>query len=197
MLKRVQQMALLFGAMIALSACTRAVRWEEEVVLNTGETIVVKRKGTYTYQGLTSDGQHFTYVPEPQTTIEFTYKEKRYSHSGHGQLQLIAVDAKGLPNLVARPSDEWTKQNKYSCDPPYYVQFRPSPNGNDWTWPERIEPWLYKLPTNLVLGLAEIEDDGKTFTANDQQDKNGSAYRYAHNKFIEPTHFYDACIRTN
>ena len=33
-----------------LAGCTRTVHWEEEVLLNTGETIWVKRSGTYTYR---------------------------------------------------------------------------------------------------------------------------------------------------
>ena len=63
-------------AMISLAACFKAVQWEEEVPLNTGETIVVKRSGSYTYKGLTSDGNAFSWNPEWRSTIEFAYEGK-------------------------------------------------------------------------------------------------------------------------
>ena len=47
MLKRLQRIALLFGAVVTLSACSKTVQWEEEVPLNTGEVILVKRTDNY------------------------------------------------------------------------------------------------------------------------------------------------------
>ncbi len=176
----------------------RTVTWEEEVPLNTGENIVVKRSGKYEFNLYTAGTGHaFFYSPMPRSTIEFTYKGKQYVNTSEGGLQLIAIAPDGLPNLVAN-AIAWNRKNKnvYSCDPPYYMQFRPSSNGTEWTWPNRIDPWLYKLPTNLLLGIAAIEDDGKKFTSLDRQASNASAYAYAYAKFIDTAYFSDGCIRS-
>ena len=177
----------------ATTACTRNVDWEEEIPLNTGETIVVKRSGSYTYQGLKSDGNHFRYIPERRKTIAFTYKGKRYSYTDESTLQLLAIAPNGTPNLVAPAGGEWARKNNYYCVTPSYVQFRPDSSGKVWTWPEKIDPWLYGLPTNLVFGLASLEDDGKRFTPADRWQENASITRYKEYKNIDQTHQSDNC----
>ena len=181
--------------LLTMRACNPNVDWEEEVLLNTGETIVVKRSGSYSY-GYSAGSGFIGFSPNPKSTIKFEYKGKRYSFTGFGGLRLVAIAPDGLPNLVASAGGEWARQNKYSCDPPYYVQFRPSADGREWTWPDRIDPWLYKLPTNLVLGLADLSQDGKRFSPADRQAENGSAYAYPHARYIDPTYFFDGCIRS-
>lgn len=182
-------------AMITLTACTRNVNWEEDVPLNTGETIVVKRSGSYMYQGLTSDGDHFRYVPEWRSTVEFTYKGKKYSHTDVLTLILIAIGSDGVPALVADPRrDGWNWKNNYYCVTPSYVQLRPDSSGKKWTWPEKIDPWLYGLPTNLVFGLPALGDDGKKFTPSDRRQQNASiAEYYKEFKSIDPTYKTDNC----
>lgn len=181
-------------AMTSLAACSKTVQWEEEVPLNTGETIVVKRSGSYTYKGLTSDGNAFSWNPEWRSIIEFTYKGKRYSHTDDAPIKLLAIAPDGTPNLVASTGADWAWKNKYYCVTPSYVQFRPDSTGKVWTWPEKIDPWLYGLPTNLVFGLVALADDGKRFTPEDRQQKNASlAGRYKEFKNIDPTYTADNC----
>lgn len=182
-------------AMISLGACSKTVQWEEEVPLNTGETIVVKRSGSYTYKGLTSDGNAFSWNPEWRSTIEFAYKGKQYTHTDVVELILIAIGPDGVPNLVADPQrDGWNWKNRYYCVIPYYVQFRPDSTGKVWTWPEKIDPWLHGLPTNLVFGLAALADDGKRFTPADRRQKNASVTgRYKEFETIDPTYKADQC----
>lgn len=181
-------------AMISLTACSRTVQWEEEVPLNTGETMIVKRKGSYTYKGLTSDGNHFSWNPEWRSTIEFTYRGRQYSHTDDAPIKLLAIAPDGTPNLVASNGAQWAWRNNYYCVVPYYVQFQPDSTGKGWTWPEKIDPWLYGLPTNLVFGLAALKDDGKRFTPADRQQKNASiAEYYKEFKNIDPTYKADNC----
>ena len=186
---------LLIGlAMISLTGCTKTVQWEEEVLLNTGETIVVKRNGSYKYKGLTSDSNAFSYVPEWQSTIEFTYKEKKYSHTDDAPLQLLAIAPDGTPNLIAATGAEWGRKNKYHCVTPSYVQFRPDNTGKAWTWPDKIDVWLYGLRTNLLLGLAPLADDGKKFSSEEQQQENASiTERSKQFKNIDPTYTTNNC----
>lgn len=181
-------------AMTSLAACSKTVQWEEEVPLNTGETIVVKRSGSYTYKGLTSDGNAFSWNPEWRSTIEFTYKGKQYSHTDDAPLQLLAIAPDGTPNLIAATGAEWGRKNKYYCVTPSYVQFRPDSTGKAWTWPDKIDVWLYGLPTNLLLDLASLADDGKKFSSEEQQKKNASiTERSKQFKNIDPTYKTNDC----
>ena len=50
-LKMMTKVILLAIAALELSACSKAVSWEEEVPLNNGTTIWVKRTQEYSYQG--------------------------------------------------------------------------------------------------------------------------------------------------
>ena len=186
-------LALLIGS-CAFMTRDRTVTWEEEVPLNTGETIWVTRTGTYSYRSSSGNPLDYDHRPDRLSTIEFTYKGKQYAHTGEVSFNLIAIDPDSAPNLVGNPG-QWGNKHKYPCDAPYYVQFRLSPDGREWIWPNRIDTWLYNLPTNLILGLADIEEDGKKFTPSDRQTKNASAFAYSHARYIDPTYLYDGCIR--
>lgn len=183
----------LFALMLA--ACARAVQWEEEVLLNTGETISVRRSGTYTYQA-EPGGLRPGWGADWRSTIEFTYKGKHYKHSDELSLVLVAIAPDGRPNLIATLGSEWGWKNKYYCVTPYYVQFRPDQSGTKWSWPDKIEPWLYDLPTNLLIGIAPMEADGKKLGAEDRQSMNASlkaVYRYF--QVIDQKHTVDFCPR--
>jgi hypothetical protein len=174
----------------------RTVTWEEEVPLNTGETIVVKRTGRYVDYGYDLSQNRLGYRPDPKSTIEFMYKGKMYSFTSEARLMLVAVSPNGIPNLVANPaSRDWGDRNLYSCDAPYFVQFQPNAADHEWIWPDRIEAWTYNLPVNLLIGIADMKDDGKKFTLQDRQSGNASAAAYSYNRFVDPTYTYDACIR--
>ena len=48
---RLAKIITLLLTMLLLSACSRTVQWEEEVPLNTGETIWVQRSMPWIYKG--------------------------------------------------------------------------------------------------------------------------------------------------
>lgn len=181
---------------MAITACSKTVQWEEEVPLNTGETIVVKRSGVYTYRGLTSDGSHFRYVPEWRSTIEFTYKGIQYSYTGEASIQLLAIAPNGMPNLVA-DARGWGNRNKYPCVTPYYVQLKPVETGKQWTWPSQVEQWLFNLPTNLSIGLVPLDHDGVMVRAADRKRLNGSILIYTHYQRIDPATKPENCMEIN
>lgn len=182
--------------LLMLSACTRNVQWEEEVPLNTGETIVVKRSGTHSYGSRAGNPLDYGHSPDQLSTIEFIYKGKKYSHTSEASLVLLVIAPHGVPYLVANPANwGWGNRNSYSCDAPYYVQFQPSDDGKKWQWPDRIDRWLYSQPTNLIQGIAAIAEDGKKFTPQDRRVRDELASSAAHYRLIDPTYTYDACIR--
>lgn len=156
----------------------RTVTWEEEVPLNTGETIVVKRTGRYVDYDYDLSQNRLGYKPDPKTTMEFEYKGKRYSFSSEAGVMLLAIGSDGIPNFAANPDNySWQFKNKYYCTSPYYVQFKPDPDRTTWTWPSDIENWLYGLPANLMPWPVEISDDGKKFTAIEVKERLSSVFR--------------------
>ena len=186
-------------AMAYLTACSKTVQWKEEVPLNTGEVIWVKRTGSYEFESEFGNPLKFAYRPQWRTRIEFTYQGKLYSHTDDAGLMLLAISGDGTPNLVASAAQfDWHLKNQYYCVVPYYVQFRPDSTGKKWTWPSRIEPWLYGLQSNLMFGVAQLNANGKKFASADRERENASLLalgdRY---KQIAPTFDHPRCLRRN
>jgi hypothetical protein len=163
--KALLKLILIMGMAMTISACSKTVQWEEEVLLNTGETIWVKRSGTYSLQLQAGNPFDVRLSPEPISTIEFIYKGKRYVHTGEVALMLLAIAPNGEPNFAALPdSNGWQWKNNYYCTNPSYVQFKPDQQGTQWTWPDKIESWLYGNKTNLIPSLIPLSEDKKKFT---------------------------------
>lgn len=138
--------------LVALTACSKTVQWEEEVPLNTGDVIWIKRTVTYKFD-VTHDNPFVpSYVPRGQETRVFTWRGKQYSHTGSGSLELLAISpVTNEPVLVAFAVNVgWDTQHNYQCTDSFYVQFSPDATGSKWDWPPKIEPWLYGLPHNLM-----------------------------------------------
>jgi len=185
------------AAAFALSACSRPIIWEENVQLNTGEVIVVKRQGHYVYRGAPGNPLDFGYHPEPDTTIRFVYKGRSYSYAGDANLLSLAIGPDGLPNLIVSATDyQWQWKHNYYCAKPSYVQLKPDRSGQSWHWPESIEPWLYNLPTNLSIGVVAPDMAGKTLSQRDREIHNASLYVAGdHYKRIDPAYQHPNCKR--
>ena len=192
----VSTLAFLIGS-CAFMTRDRTVTWEEEVPLNTGETVVVKRTGTYSLQLEAGNPFNVRLSPEPVSTIEFTYKGKMYVYSGETGLLLLAIAPNGLPNLIADPrAHGWEWKNNFYCVVPYYLQLRPDSTGKQWDWQEKIGPWLYGLPTNLIIGLAPLDADGKKYSKADRILENGARHSSeGHSRTIVSTYKFDSCKR--
>ena len=183
--------------MVHLTACSKTVEWEEEVPLNTGEIIWVKRSGRYNFESESGNPLKFGYRPDWRSTIEFSYKGKHYTHTDVVTLLLLAIGPDGAPTLVADPRrDDWQWKHKYYCVTPYYVQFIADKTGKGWTWPAKIEPWLFGLPTNLIFGLPPLESSGRKYSPTDRANKNASiAEAFGEFKRIESKYTVDNCPR--
>ena len=182
----------------SLAACSKTVQWEEEVLLNTDETIVVKRSGTYSFKCEIAVGTGCGYSPEWHSTIKFTYKGKNYVHTSEAFPMVLAISPDGKPSLVAVADESgWGNKNKYPCNAPYYVQFQSGENGRRWTWPNKIDTWLYDLPTNLVVGLPPLESNGKKFNELDREQENASITKdFVFYRRIEPSYSSQYCVRS-
>lgn len=137
---------------VTLSACSRTVQWEEEVLLNTGETITVTKQVHYSIKGQPGNPADLGYLPDRVETISFQYGAKSYVYKGEASIMVLAISPRGMPVLLAPASlGDWYYNNNYACVTPYYLQLVPDSTGREWTWPDRIEPWTYNLPANLMF----------------------------------------------
>jgi hypothetical protein len=156
-------------AMTALTACSKTVQWEEEVLLNTGETIWVTKEVRYTIKGQPGNPADMGYLPDQAETTSFTYGGRRFSYNGEASLMVLAISPRNLPVLLAIASmGDWYYNNNYACVTPYYLELMPGGNGEQWTWPDRIEPWTYNLPTNLMRNRDHPSATKKRYTMADK-----------------------------
>ena len=156
--------------MISLTGCTKTVQWEEEVLLNTGETIWVSKIVNYSIQGRPGNPADIGYSPEQVETLSFKYGGRSYMYKGDAsQIMVLAISPQKTPVLLAPAlSRGWSSRNNYKCTKPYYVQLIPDASGLVWTWPEAIEPWTYNLPTNLMLNRKHPSEMNKRYTMEDK-----------------------------
>ena len=155
--------------MTVLTACTKNVQWEEEVLLNTGETIGVTKKVSYSIQGQPGNPADMGYLPDPVETISFKYGGQSYVYEGDASLLVLAISPQKLPVLLASAGSKgWDIRNNYKCVNPYYVMFVPDATGMQWTWPDKIKLWTYNLPTNLLNDRDHPSDVKKRYTITDK-----------------------------
>ncbi len=147
---------------LMLSACSRTVTWEEEVPLNTGETIWIQREMPWEMRGSVGNPFDIAMRPTRDQTISFTYRGVAYRYEGRANVLWVAISPDTKPTLIAPAGDYgWYSANNYYCVVPYYVQLVPSPDGQHWTWPESIEPWLYNLPANVMASIPRLNENRK------------------------------------
>lgn len=182
------------AAALLLAGCSKTVQWEEEVPLNTGETIWVKRTVKYTYQGGAGNPLDMAYRPERGGYVtEFTWRGKPYRFDLDAGVVLIAISPQGYPVLVGE-GDYWNLIGKYQCTTPLYVQFVPDATGRNWTWPPNIEPWLYNLETNRLFAIPTPDQPKQRYTVEERKAANapglvGSRSRQK----ISPAYTGDLC----
>jgi hypothetical protein len=180
---------------LQITACSKTVQWEEEVPLNTGETIWVKRTVEYTKQGGAGNPLDTKYRPSKDQAIEFTWNGKSYYYKGEARIMLLAISPQKQPVLVAKAADNaWYARYNYACTYPFYVQLMPDETGKVWNWPPDIDTWLYNLIPNLLLSRYEPEQMQKRYTALERQaeDRMGNIGTPSQQK-IDPAYTGDLC----
>jgi hypothetical protein len=196
-MKKPLQVMLALAA-LQLTACSKTVQWEEEVPLNTGETIWVTREVTYKLQGAGGNPLDMAYRPDWTEKITFEWKGKKYSYVGDADLMLLAISPHTQrPVLVAQAANrQWHWQHRYRCTTPFYVQFVPSPDGRSWSWPPSIEPWLFNMPHNLMAHRVGVKEIKTRYTTNDRValDRTMSIQDPSSSR-IDPTYKFDQCFK--
>ncbi|MBK6591945.1 MAG: hypothetical protein IPG23_03955 [Burkholderiales bacterium] len=156
-------------AIVQLTGCAKNVKWEEEVLLNTGETIVVSKEVRYTIKGQPGNPLDLGYLPDFEETTSFKYGGRAYTYKGKAAIIVLAISPQKLPVLLALTGRGWATRNRYSrCAKPNYVQLVPDETGQKWTWPEKIELWTYNLPANLLLDRDPPSEAKRRYTMADK-----------------------------
>ncbi len=155
---------------LQLAACAKTVQWEEEVLLNTGETILVIKEVRYTIKGQPGNPADMGYLPDFLETTSFKYGGRDYVYRGDAGIMVLAISPQKLPVLLASPGGKgWYRHNVFPrCAKPYYVQLVPDLTGQQWTWPDNIELWTYNLPANLLLDRHHPSDVKRRYTMVDK-----------------------------
>ena len=194
--KMISKVILLAIAALELSACSKAVSWEEEVPLNNGTTIWVKRTQEYSYRGGGGNPVDIAFRPDPEENVEFTWGGRKYHYRGDAQIILLAISPLNTPVLVAPAADNgWHWNHNYKCTTPFYVQLIPTDDGASWRWPAQIEPWLIGLRYNLMRSRALAAEVRKKYTTEDrnEMDANSSSQDTSKTR-IESDHKPEACF---
>lgn len=169
-MKQILRMVLILIAALHLAACSKTVQWEEEVPLNTGDVIWVKRTVTYKFKGSGDNPLDMSYQPDWTEEIAFEWQGKKYRYVGDAFVILLAISPHTQkPVLVANASyKEWDRKHNYRCTTPLYVQFVPSADGDEWSWPPSIEPWLFNMPYNLMVHREKMDKMKSRYTSSDR-----------------------------
>lgn len=180
----------------ALPGCSRTVTWEEEVPLNTGETIWIQRSMPWTLKGGFGNPFDLAMRPTREQVIRFKYGGKEYSYAGRANVLWIAIAPNKQPVLVAPAADfGWDSENNFYCAVPHYVQLVPDPSGHAWTWPPSIEPWLHAMPANLMNSIPLLDEARKARYSKRDREIRDSTYRLQvpAGALIEPTYRVSGC----
>lgn len=194
---------LILMSALWLGGCgPEVLTWDEEVLLNTGETIIVHREAAYTLSG--EGGNPFKMSMHPRRwdmAIYFDYHEKQYRYDGDANINLflLAISPQGVPSLVINPGGfNWDAGNDFNpCAAPYYGQLIPDVTGGAWSLLDNIEPWLYKLEGNLSGNISYKRIKESKFITHGEIKANYGKW-YVHTQMfahVDPEYRGDRCGR--
>jgi hypothetical protein len=173
---------VLSGALLTGCSTKTTITWQEEVPLNTGETLLIERSivwaktGSY---GAPTGGMN----PTSDKSLKFSYRGRNYEFTDNLLYGWIAISpSTGLPVIIGNPVYwNWNLDNRYACSVPHYVQMVPDATGKKWSWPTQIEPWLYGLPANILYTYPQFKETRKAlYTSADRAARDPSFYFKPH-----------------
>lgn len=193
--KTLLKILFVLTVVLQITACSKTVQWEEEVPLNTGETIWVKRTVVYSLRGAGGNPFDIGYGQDKTEILSFDWRGKKYVYEGQAALILLAISPQNQPVLVAPAADKrWDWSHNYYCTIPYYVQFSPDESGREWSWPPNIEPWLYGMSHNLMRTRLKPEEMRTRYTAQQRNEEDAvMAIQSPSRAKIDPTHVDTDC----
>ena len=150
-MKFAKLIAFLFS-MLLLSACSqteKTVQWEEEIPLNTGETIWVKRIDTFVSRSEPGNPLRMGWWPK-QRQLKFSWEGREYAFQTE-TTAIMMIHVFHAPKAIAVIA--WVKE----CGPPGYGEFRWI-NGS-WQLQPTVSAALIGLPRNLMDYYSATDGD--------------------------------------
>lgn len=179
---------------LLLAGCSKVVTWDEDVVLNTGETITVHGETVYERGGAPGNPLKIRWNAQSAAKRWFDWKGQTYLFQNHASPLLIAIAPDGRPVIVAVASiGGWDERNRFKCTTPYYVQFAPDASGSNWSWPAELPTWLYGMDANLLLEEPEPSSKQRRFSPAQVLEANASVGASPYLKRVEPQYSPDSC----
>ena len=172
---------------LQLAACSKSIQWEEEVPLNTGETIWVKRTDSYVRGGDAGNPLKIVWWLE-QRNYEFEWQGKRLSYLRRtrtisGPIGLYVVTPGKAISVV---------DSAAACSKPGWVEYRWQQDA--WRLQDTFDPALVGLPRNLMAHFSA--DDGEIpqrVTSGFKRKEDTAQNRAAPLMQIESQHIASAC----
>lgn len=185
---------------VLMFGCTKppkVVAWDEEVVLNTGESITLHREETYEYGGEPGNPLKNGWTGKRWGTAKFTWRGREYVFNEHSAPMLLAISPEGQPVFAMdAQTGAWSDINNFPCTTPYYVQFVPDESGRRWTWPKTVAPWLYGLRMNFLQDLPTPDSPARRYSAAEVRSINEGLKLPLHQQAIDPTFSPSDCKGT-
>jgi hypothetical protein len=182
------------AAALLVAACSEVVDWEEDVVLNTGETITVHGERVYERGGAPGNPLQSSWYVKPGGKLTFRWNEQSYVFQSHASPLLIAIAPDARPVVVAVASiGGWDEKHKFECTTPHYVLFVPDATGSNWSWPAEMPRWLHDMPANLLIEKPKPGTGRKHYSAGDVRDANAAGAIPAHLTKVIPTYTPSYC----
>lgn len=182
------------ASMLPLSGCTKVISWQEEVALNTGDILVVQREATYVRAGAPGNPLDIGWSLKRGGEIQFTWKERRYMFKEHNVPLVLAISPRGTPVLVINAAaGSWDARHKLGCRTPHYVHFVPDASGANWTWPDKVEPWLYGMRANMLRDIPEPNNVRPRYGWQDVRQINERLRVPEYERLIDPNYTSDSC----
>ncbi len=174
----------------------KTVQWEEEVPLNSGEIIWVKRTVEYTLQGGGGNPLDVAYRPNMPEKLQFTWRGKQYSYGGDAAIMLVAISpSTNQPVLVApKGINNWIRARDFPCVKPFYEQF--VVNESKWQLLPKLELWTLDLPRNLMAHRYKVNEVSERYSAvNRQQSDSIMTIQSPHMARIDPDYQPEICAK--
>ena len=142
-LKQLLRLLLAVAAAAQLTACSKSIQWEEEVPLNTGETIWVKRTDTFTRGSEPGNPLKSAWWPKSRA-LEFTWQGRLYTYQSDSK---VSVGAILIYPLVADKTLAIVDATS-NCAKPGYGEFRWAKGR--WQLQQNVNQVLIGQPRNLM-----------------------------------------------
>jgi hypothetical protein len=130
-------------AMALLAGCSMSVQWEEEVPLNSGETIWVKRTDSYVRRSEPGNPLQMGWWIN-QRGYEFSWQGRQYAYQTDARASLGAL----LIHVLAAEKTLAIVDSTRRCAKPGYGEFRWAEGA--WQLQKEMSPALIGRPRNLM-----------------------------------------------